>query len=167
MIVYTYSKEKKEFISTHECQAHPLRENEFLYPEFYTIVKPQKTTKFQTNVWNGKSWDTIPDYRGEFFFQNNKVINITESGITPAGIQLTQEDINKINSEEFEYKEVNGVLIFTEIVTTEKEIFSLKQYLSNTYHYVMEQVEFGTEMPSEIKQKRSEAYARIKELENA
>jgi hypothetical protein len=64
-------------------------------PEHATLVVPEMAD-YSSPVWNGESWDLVPDYRGHYIVQENGVSQlVTELGPIPEGWTLAPEPSTK------------------------------------------------------------------------
>lgn len=69
--VYRYDGETKEFIGEYKPQPNPMREGEWLLPQFSTLKIAPKNKENCAIVWNGDNWEVIEDHRGETWFDDD------------------------------------------------------------------------------------------------
>lgn len=117
MKIYNYD-ENGIFLNECEAELDPAEwelnhKKVYLVPAFSTKIKPPKTGAYQTTRFNGKNWEVIADYRGQYICDELlNIIHVQDVGELPEGyIPITAEQAQEIEADKFKYIIEDGVLI--------------------------------------------------------
>lgn len=117
MKIYNYD-ENGIFLNECEAELDPAEwqlnhKKVYLVPAFSTKIKPPKTKENQTTRFNGKNWDVVIDYRGQYICDELlNIIEVQEVGELPEGyITITAEQAAEISEDNLKYIVDNGELI--------------------------------------------------------
>lgn len=167
-IVYSYSRDTKEYLGEYKCQRDPLIEGSFLIPSNATETPPPETSANEKACYIYESWVVKPDYRGRkaVVLGTQQIQVIKDLGDYPDGSALlTVEDEIKIMSGKQVRLDEDGNLDFYDLpLTTEQQIADLQKELDNTDWYVVRFSETGVEIPAEISARRAEIRETISNL---
>jgi len=169
-IVYSYSRETREYIGEYKCQKDPLNEGAFLIPADATETPPPETTELQKAVFENGAWIKKTDYRGHkvVFLDSQQICEIREIGELPDGAALISEsDEQELYAGKRARLDEDGNLeFFTPPPTTEERIATMEHELADTDWYVVRWAETGKETPPEITARRAELREQINNLRN-
>jgi len=84
MQIYHYHPVTHGFTASGLADASPLEPGVFLVPANATTIQPPSVAANQAAVFNGASWEVVPDHRGEvYYLADGSQHTITELGVTP------------------------------------------------------------------------------------
>ena len=96
MKIYHYRPGTKEFLQASEARIDPLEtQNQgtdiYLIPAHATLIVPPRIGENEAAVFDGESWEIVPDHRGaEYYLENGQRIEIAELGETIPGNALLE-----------------------------------------------------------------------------
>lgn len=82
---YKYSDTTTEYLGEIKVQNNPKHSEQWLIPDYVTLVTPPSASVHQVACWCGSAWQIKADYRGMTYykkFDQSKLV-ITEIGIAP------------------------------------------------------------------------------------
>lgn len=83
-VIHSYLPPHMIYIGTSEADANPVREGEWLFPAWCTMVTPPAYGKNQCAVFDGEKWLVVPDYRGHrYWMPNGEGFEIVAIGVEP------------------------------------------------------------------------------------
>lgn len=123
MKIYHYHHETNEYLGEGLADKDPMVADNWLIPAHATKVKPPKTDKNQSAVFDGKEWSVVADYRGfEYWLQDGESHVINELGVEPPDSYLeikpepSQEQLDKV-------AEINRVKAYSHPLTGSDKLF--------------------------------------------
>lgn len=118
MEIYNYSFDTHEYIGSSDASLDPMatkREGKdvWLVPANATLLKPPKTTKYKTTVFENGTWVIKDDYRGEYICNDTlDVIYVEQIGEIPDGFfRITEKQAEQITKDPLWYIVQDGKLI--------------------------------------------------------
>ena len=118
MLIYNYNPITFEYIDSSEATLDPMatkREGKdiWLVPAHATLLKPPKTTKYKTTIFENETWVVKDDYRGEYICNEAlDVIYVEKIGPLPEGyIRITEKQAEQIAKDPLWYIVKDGKLI--------------------------------------------------------
>lgn len=118
MLIYNYNPITFEYIDSSEAALDPMatkREGKdvWLVPANATLLKPPKTTKYKTTVFENGTWVIKDDYRGEYICNDSlDVIYVEQIGEIPEGyIRITEKQAEQIAKDPLWYVVQDGKIV--------------------------------------------------------
>lgn len=128
MIIYNYSAQTGELLSTAEADKSPLERNVWLIPANATSVKPPSVPKGSVPIFVAGAWSIKPDVRGTWYNASRAEVIVTflDADVTT----LTREAAPSVN-----HDLVNGVWVLNQA----RELAATKADLTNAVQLMLDQ----------------------------
>lgn len=126
MKIYHYDPKTKEYLGEGLADKDPMVTNNWLIPAHATSIKPPKTDKNQSAVFEGKEWSVVADYRGfEYWVPNGDSNVINELGVEPPNFYLeSKPDPEPPTEEELKKNaERNRVMAYADPINGSDKLF--------------------------------------------
>ena len=102
MKIYNYTKDTREFTGESNARQSPREPDVFLTPANATVVEAPELNTNEAAVFNGLTWDVVPDFRGSEYWLVGALesISISKLGETLPSDALMVQPVLPISSEQ-------------------------------------------------------------------